>query len=72
MSVTPSELAKRAGVRRQMIFNYLASGRIIGEKTEEGWRIEEEEAEHWLNARKAKQKAKKDKIRRQLGGISPF
>jgi predicted site-specific integrase-resolvase len=72
MTITPSELAKRAGVRRQMIFNYLAAGRIVGEHTPDRWRIEEEEAERWLTERNNRLKAKQDKIKRQLRGVTPF
>lgn len=66
--VTPSQLAERAGVRRQMIFNYLGSGRIVGVRTDEGWRVEEEEAERWLQARADKAQKKLDIIQRQLRG----
>lgn len=70
--LTPAELAKKAKVRRQMIFNYLATSRINGIRTEEGWRIPEEEAERWIAAREAKAAAKKEKIKKQLRGVNPF
>ena len=65
--VAPSQLAKLAGVPRQMIFNYLGAGHITGVRNDR-WMIPREEAERFLNAREAKAKAKYDQIQRQLRG----
>ncbi len=68
---TPSELAKKAGVPRQMIFNYIAAGRIYaerGEHTDGRWMIPNEVAHDFLTKREAKATAKYEEIQRQLRG----
>ena len=69
--VTPNELAKKAGVPRQMIFNYIAAGRIAAIRSEEHygrWMIRRDEADLFLGDREAKATAKYDAIQRQLRG----
>ncbi len=68
---SPSELAKKAGVPRQMIFNYIAAGRIAAIRSEdhEGrWMITQADADLFLGEREAKAAKKYEEIQRQLRG----
>lgn len=69
--VRPKELADMAGVRPQMIHNYISAGRIPVAPCEphKGTRcIAKNDAQAWLDVREAKAKAKYEEIQRQLRG----
>ncbi len=69
--VRPKELADMAGVKPQMIYNYISAGRISAVQCsdhDDMLCIDKDDAQAWLDAREAKAKAKYDKIQRQLRG----
>ncbi len=71
--VRPRELAKQAGVKPQMIYNYISAGRIqawnhIGGDHDGTLCIEAGVAQAWLDARAAKAKKKYEQIQRELKG----
>lgn len=67
--LTPGEVGKLVGVRRQMVYNYISAGRLPAHHDQDGrWKVYVGDAEAWLEARKAKAKAKRDEIKRQLRG----
>ena len=69
--VRPRELAEMAGVRPQMIYNYIAAGRIPAircSQHEDQYCIDKDDAQDWLDARAAKELAKYEKIQAQLRG----
>lgn len=71
--VSPSQLAKMAGVKPQMIYNYIAGGMIEAFLNAQGKkRITREEAERWLNKyltnKEERNKQRKDQLRRELNG----
>ena len=68
--VRPKELAEMAGVRPQMIYNYIAADRIPAVRCDQhkGWCIDRDDAWDWLEAREAKAQAKYEKIQKQLRG----
>ncbi len=69
--IRPRELAKQAGVKPQMIYNYIAAGRIEAEPCgdHDGTLcIEQDVAQAWLDAREAKARAKYEQIQRELRG----
>lgn len=69
--ISPRDLAKRAGVRPQMIYNYLLAERIPSHACAEGHTticINLKEAEDWLDIREAKARVKYEAIQRQLRG----
>lgn len=69
--VKPKDLAKEVGVRPQMIYNYIAAGRIPAARCSEHngtLCINKDDAQVWLDVREAKAKAKYEEIQRQLRG----
>lgn len=70
--VSPGELAAKAGVPPQMIYNYISAGRIPAAKCSDHarWCIDIDDAVNWMLERREKEKAKYDKIQRQLKGGS--
>lgn len=69
--VRPKELADMAGVRPQMIYNYIAAGRIpaiLCDQHDGHFCIDRDDAHDWLQARQDKADAKYEKIQRQLRG----
>ena len=66
---TPGEVGEYIGVRRQMVYNYIAAKRLSAHKHEDGrMYVTMEDMEFWHFARKAKEQRKKEAIRRQLDG----
>jgi len=68
-SITPGELAKEAGIRRQMVYNYISAERIpaFRDKADSNrWKIKREDADAYLEYRKSKADKKKAEIERQL------
>ena len=69
--VRPRELAKTAGVKPQMIYNYISAGRIKARPCEDHDNtlcIDADVAQAWLDARAAKAKKKYDQIQKELRG----
>lgn len=71
--VSPSELAKAAGVRPQMIYNYISQGLITAVINEQGRkRIRTDVANAWLekylNNKQERETQARDKLRRELNG----
>ena len=66
---TPSEVGEYIGVRRQMVYNYIAAKRLSAHKHDDGrMYVTMEDMEFWRFSREAKAKAKKEAIERQLKG----
>ena len=69
--VRPKELAEMAGVRPQMVYNYITAGRIPAVRCSDHndtLCVDKDDAQAWLDAREAKAKAKYEEIQRQLRG----
>ncbi len=69
--VRPRELAKTAGVKSQMIYNYISAGRIKARRHDEHdgtLCIEAAVADAWLQARADKAQKKYEQIQRELRG----
>lgn len=69
-----TEMAEQAGVRPQMIYNYIKAERIPAERTEQGIMIDDEFAEEWiasyLVSKAERERRKQQKIEAELRGES--
>jgi excisionase family DNA binding protein len=55
---TPEEVAKRLKVSRQAVYQWLTTGKLVGMKAGQGWRITEEEMLKFMRLCAAKQRRK--------------
>jgi len=69
--VRPKELADMAGGRPQMVYNYIAAGRIPAVRCSDHKNmicVDKDDAQAWLDERANKAQAKYEEIQRQLRG----
>ena len=69
--VRPKDLAAMAGVRPQMVYNYISAGRIPAVRCSDHndtLCVDISDAWDWLDARQAKADKKYEEIQRQLRG----
>jgi hypothetical protein len=69
--MTPRELAHACGIKPQVIYNYLKTGRIGFELNSSGKKvIPRDEVFDYLRARLTKERAKAERITKELKGIT--
>jgi predicted DNA-binding protein YlxM (UPF0122 family) len=69
--VSPRELAHACGIKPQVIYNYLKTGRIGFELNSSGKKvIPRDEVFDYLRARLTKERAKAERITKELKGIT--
>ncbi len=69
--VRPRELAKQAGVKPQMIYNYISAGRLQARTCNDHngtLCIDTDVAQAWLDAREEKARKKYEQIQKELRG----
>jgi len=69
--VRPKNLAAMAGVKPQMVYNYISAGRILAVRCSDHNNtlcVDMDDAKAWLDARQDKADAKYEEIQRQLRG----